>query len=76
MHHFLGADGITDFSRHCTLPFTVMGGIKLNHLDELLRAGAKRVAVVTAISKAYDIAKETTTWQQRIMSGRGEDNVC
>jgi thiamine-phosphate pyrophosphorylase len=72
LHHFLGADGITDFSRHCTLPFTVMGGIKLNHLDELLNVGARRGAVVTAISKAEDIAKETAAWQQRIVSGREE----
>ncbi len=72
LYHFLGADGIKDFSRHCTLPFTVMGGIKLNHLDELLDSGARRVAVVTAISKAEDIAKETATWQQRIVSGREE----
>ena len=66
LHHFLGAEGIADFSRHCDLPFTVMGGIKLNHLDALLAAGAKRVAVVTAISMAEDIAAETAIWQQRI----------
>lgn len=66
LHHFLGADGIADFSRHCPLPFTVMGGIKLQHLDAVLAAGAKRVAVVTAISQAEDMAKETAIWQQRI----------
>jgi len=70
LHHFLGVDGIENFSRHCTLPFTVMGGIKRNHLDELLSAGARRIAVVTAISMAEDIAKETAGWQQRIVSGR------
>jgi len=74
LHHFLGADGITDFSRHCTLPFTVMGGIKLCHLDDLLRAGANRVAVVTAISQADDIATETAHWQRRILSGRKGSN--
>ena len=70
LHHFLGADGIEKFSRHCALPFTVMGGIKLNHLDELLSVGARRIAVVTAISMDEDIAKETAGWQQRIVSGR------
>jgi thiamine-phosphate pyrophosphorylase len=70
LHHFLGADGITDFSRHCSLPFTVMGGIKLSHLDDLLHVGARRIAVVTAISQADDIATETAHWQQRIQSGR------
>lgn len=72
LHHFLGAEGIGDFSRHCDLPFTVMGGIKHNHLDSLLAAGAKRIAVVTAISKADDIAAETAIWQQRI---RGAANA-
>jgi thiamine-phosphate pyrophosphorylase len=70
LHHFLGSGIISKFSRHCTLPFTVMGGIKLTHLDEILAAGAKRIAVVTAISQAENIAKETATWQQSIMSGR------
>jgi thiamine-phosphate pyrophosphorylase len=66
LQHFLGVEGIRDFSRHCSLPFTVMGGIKLDHLDDILRVGARRVAVVTAISQADDIARETTLWQQRI----------
>jgi len=70
LHHFLGAAGIAAFSRHCSLPYTVMGGIKLKHLDDLLAAGATRVAVVTAISQVEDIAKETALWQQRVVSGR------
>ena len=69
LHHFLGVEGIAAFSRHCSLPFTVMGGIKLQHLDELLAAGAKRIAVVTAISQARDMAAETAIWQQRITGG-------
>jgi thiamine-phosphate pyrophosphorylase len=74
LQHFLGAGGIADFSRHCSLPFTVMGGIKLEHLDEILRTGARRIAVVTAISQADDMAKETALWQQRIVSGRKGGN--
>ncbi len=66
LYHFLGVDEIANFSRHCSLPFTVMGGIKLEHLDSLLSAGVKRVAVVTAISQADDMARETSIWQQRI----------
>lgn len=72
LHTFLGAGGIGDFSRHCRLPFTVMGGIKKHHLDELLLAGAKRIAVVTAISLAVDIAAETACWQDKILSARKE----
>lgn len=74
LHHFLGADGIADFSRHCSLPFTVMGGIKRIHLDGLLHAGARRIAVVTAISQAENIASETAYWQQQIQSARKGSN--
>ena len=73
LHHFLGADGIATFSRHCALPFTVMGGIKLQHLDAILAAGAKRVAVVTAISQAEDMAAETAIWQQHIKGASNAD---
>jgi len=74
LQHFLGASGIKDFSRHCPLPFTVMGGIKLSHVDELLAAGAQRIAVVTAISQAEDISGETALWQQRIRGGFHADS--
>jgi thiamine-phosphate pyrophosphorylase len=73
LHHFLGAEGINKFSRHCSLPFTVMGGIKLQHLDAILATGAKRVAVVTAINQAEDMAAETAVWQQRIKEGCNVD---
>ena len=33
---FLGPEAIARFSRHCSLPFTVMGGIKLSHVKELV----------------------------------------
>ena len=70
LHHFLGVDAVKPFSSHCSLPFTVMGGIKLNHLDDLLAADIKRIAVVTAISQADDMAAETQVWQQRITTAR------
>ncbi len=66
LHSFLGPEAIADFSAHCSLPFTVMGGIKLQHLDTLLASGARRVAVVTAITQAADMAAETLRWQSRI----------
>lgn len=74
LHEFLGVDGIRKFSSHCSLPFTVMGGIKLGDLESVLRAEAKRVAVVTAISKAKNIEAETALWQQSIQSTREGDS--
>lgn len=59
---FLGAEAITTFSTHCALPFTVMGGIKKDHIPELITLGAKRIAVVTALTQAADIEQETREW--------------
>jgi len=59
---FLGADAIDEFSALSDLPFTVMGGIKLDHVKELVAKGARRIAVVTALSQAENIAGETRLW--------------
>ncbi len=37
------------------VPFSVMGGIKGRHIPELIRAGAKHIAMVTEITAAPDI---------------------
>ena len=63
---FLGPEAISRFRRHVALPFTVMGGIKLAHIPELVRQGAQRLAVVTAITRADDMARETRLWMERI----------
>lgn len=69
---FLGPDAVREFSALCSLPFTVMGGIKDHHVGELRRAGAKRIAVVTAISQAENIAAETARWMKMISESRYE----
>ena len=63
---FLGPDAIARFSALCDLPFTVMGGIKLEHVPELAARGARRLAVVTALTKAPDIAAATRRWLETI----------
>jgi thiamine-phosphate pyrophosphorylase len=65
---FLGPEAISRFTSWCSLPFTVMGGIKFEHIDELLAYGAQRIAVVTAISQADDIQNETEKWAGAIIS--------
>ncbi|HHD64564.1 MAG TPA: thiamine phosphate synthase [Desulfobulbaceae bacterium] len=67
---FLGPDAIECFSRHSRLPFTVMGGIKAEHIDVLVRLGARCIAVVTAISQAKDITCETSQLRERIIEAR------
>ncbi len=63
---FLGIKAIADFSRHSDLPFTVMGGIKLGHVDDLIACGVRRIAVVSAITKANNMKMETLKWQEKI----------
>ncbi len=70
LHHFLGVEAVKPFTSYCSLPFTVMGGIKRHHLDSLLAVGAQRIAVVTAISQEKDIASATKQWQEQILSAR------
>lgn len=63
---FLGPDAITLFSALCDLPFTIMGGVKWEHIPEVVAKGARRIAVVTALTQAENIAAETRRWIDEI----------
>jgi thiamine-phosphate pyrophosphorylase len=63
---FLGPEAIGIFAARSDLPFTVMGGIKFNHIKELAASGARRLAVVTALTRAEDITGETQRWVETI----------
>jgi thiamine monophosphate synthase len=43
-----------------------MGGIKFEHITELTSNGTRRIAVVTALTRASDIAGETGRWSNAI----------
>ncbi len=51
---FLGVEGVKRIARVTKIPFTVMGGIKKEHFSELVRAGARTLALVTAVTAADD----------------------
>lgn len=51
---FLGIESISRISSNINIPFTVMGGIKAEHIPTLMKAGASAIALVTAISAADD----------------------
>jgi len=73
LKEFIGIQAIDRFTSACPLlPFTVMGGIKVNHIDELCAAGVKRIAVVTAISQAPDIMGETALWIKKMKECLGD----
>lgn len=64
--HFLGPGMIGHVSRNIQVPFTVMGGIDLSNIDQVLAQGAGRVAMVTAITKAPDIPQRVRELRERI----------
>jgi thiamine-phosphate pyrophosphorylase len=56
---FLGIKKMKQISAKLKIPFTVMGGIKAEHIPDLIKAGAKMIAVVTAVTSASDPRKAT-----------------
>lgn len=67
---FLGPAAIPRFAGRSGLPFTIMGGIKFHHIPELVGLGATRIAVVTALTKADNIARETEKWRAAMEKAR------
>lgn len=45
----IGVDVIRRASESLSIPFFVIGGINLDNLDQVIRAGGKRIAVISAI---------------------------
>jgi len=63
---FLGPEAIKDIAPHLQIPFTVMGGINADNIDLVVNAGARRIAVVTAVTKAPDVAQAVRDLRARI----------
>jgi len=51
----LGIEGLKKVAEVTEIPFTVMGGIKAEHIVPLVDAGAGKIAMVTEITQAVDI---------------------
>ena len=62
----LGTEAIAKISPRLEIPFTVMGGINELNLDQVLAEGARRVAMVTAITKAADITAKVQFLRKKI----------
>ena len=63
----VGLDLFREIRRLVNIPITVMGGIKLENLDQVLEAGARRIAVVSAVVGADDIATTVRQFRRRIL---------
>ena len=64
----LGLEKIFSISKNLKIPFTVMGGINLENIEDVMRRGARKIAVVSAITAAHDIASVTNTFIKSIAS--------
>jgi thiamine-phosphate pyrophosphorylase len=65
---FLGPEAISRISSEIKIPYTVMGGISENNIDRILAHGARRIAMVTAITQAENIAATVRSLREKIQN--------
>jgi thiamine-phosphate pyrophosphorylase len=65
---FIGINAIKTIGPKLNKPFTVMGGINQTNIHEVLKAGARRVAMVTCVTKSKDIATQVQLLRKIILS--------
>lgn len=71
----LGPEAIASVGSRLSVPFTVMGGITAANLDEVLAGGARRIAMITAITQAADIAQTVRGFRERIRTYPPQDRM-
>ena len=64
----VGVELIRDVAARVEAPFFAIGGITLINLHQVLAAGAKRIAVVSAILNAPDVAAAARKFKERLVS--------
>lgn len=69
---FLGPDAIPGIASGLEIPFTVMGGITGDNMDRVLARGARRVAVVTAVTLADDMVGAIVSLREKIRGAVGD----
>jgi thiamine-phosphate pyrophosphorylase len=64
---FLGPEAIAEIGPKLKIPFTTMGGINQNNIKDVLEKGARRIAMVTGITQAPDIADRVRALREMIL---------
>ncbi|MGE0434892.1 MAG: thiamine phosphate synthase [Planctomycetota bacterium] len=62
----IGPEAISAVVAELRIPFTVMGGIKREHIPQVVAHGATRIAVVTAITAQPDMVAATRELREAI----------
>jgi thiamine-phosphate pyrophosphorylase len=70
LQDFLGPEAVAEIGPRLNVPFTVMGGITAGNMKEVLVRGARRIAVVTAVTEAADIAAAVRSLREIILKYR------
>lgn len=65
----LGTLAIREVAQRVGVPFTCMGGIGMDNIQQVLDAGAVHVAVVTAVTAAYDVNAAARELRDAIIAG-------
>jgi thiamine-phosphate pyrophosphorylase len=66
----LGPAALTEIGPRLKVPYTCMGGINKSNIGEVLKAGGKIIAVVTAVTQAEDMRKAASELREMIVSNR------
>jgi thiamine-phosphate pyrophosphorylase len=64
----VGPDMIDAIAPHLSIPFTCMGGIKEHNVGEVVKRGARHVAVVTAVTAAEDVRAAALALRRAILN--------
>jgi len=62
----LGTESIRKIAPEISIPFTVMGGIKPSNIKETVEAGAKKLALVTAVTQAENMVTAVKELRKQI----------
>ena len=65
---FLGPGAVREIGPRLGVPFTTMGGINHNNINLVLEAGARRVAMVTGITRAPNISSRVRELRKIVLS--------
>ena len=64
----VGVEYLQFVAQNISIPFVAIGGIKEHNIDQVIKAGAKSVALVTEITQAKDIARKILKLETHISS--------
>ena len=66
----IGVAGLQTMRRHCPVPLVAIGGVTVHNAEQVIRAGAHGVAVISAIFQSPDPGRTARELRQAVDRGR------